>query len=74
MDIEVKLYSPLNQERFSKGTVSLKTPGTVDSLLQLLAIKQHEVGGVFVNSQSTTFNHSLNSGDKVTLLPLIGGG
>ncbi len=74
MEIQVTLYAPLTQGRFKKGSVSLESGGTVDTLLQFLAIEQHEVGSVFVDGQNSTFTHVLQRGDKVTLLPLIGGG
>lgn len=74
MEIKVTLYSPLNNNRFSKAKINVMESSTVDTLLQHLDIKQHEVGSVYVNGKSSTFTHSLMPGDKVTLLPLIGGG
>ncbi len=74
MQIEVTLYSPLKDNRFSKGTVTLTAQSTIDTLLQHLAIQQHEVGSVYINGKSSTFTQILVSGDKVMLLPLIGGG
>jgi len=74
MEVEVTLYSPLQENRFSQGTVSLAEPASIDTLLQHLTIEQHEVGSVYVNGNGSTFNHPLVTGDRVTLLPLIGGG
>jgi len=74
MDIKVTLYSPLKTDRFSKATITLMNSSTIDTLLHHLDIKQHEVGSVYVNGKSSTFTHSLTTGDEVTLLPLIGGG
>ncbi len=74
MDIEVKLYAPLRQKNFSRLPVSLDEPATIDTLLRHLAIKQHQIGSVYVNGKESTFSRPLSSGDKITLLPLIGGG
>jgi sulfur carrier protein ThiS len=74
MEVEVILYSPLQDNRFSKATVNLVEPASVDTLLQHLTIEQHEVGSVYVNGNGSTFSHPLVTGDRVTLLPLIGGG
>jgi len=74
MDVDVTLYPPLQIKRFSKGTVSLADPATIDTLLEHLVIKQYEIGSVYINGKSSTFNHAIKSGDRVVLLPLIGGG
>ena len=74
MEVEVTLYSPLQDNRFSKATVNLAEPASIDTLLQHLTIEQHEVGSVYVNGKTSTFSHPLVTGDRVTLLPMIGGG
>ena len=74
MDVEVTLYPPLRYNRFSRAPVSLEEPATIDTLLDHLAIKQHEVGSVYVNGEYGIFSQSLEDKDRVTLLPLIGGG
>jgi len=74
MDIEVKLYAPLNQKRSSRVSVSLDEPATIDTLLLYLKIDQNQVESVYVNGKDSTFSQALLSGDRVTLLPLIGGG
>ncbi len=74
MDIEVKLYAPLPQKNLSRAVVNLDEPATVVTLLRYLEIEQHQVESVYVNGRDSTFSQSLFSGDRVTLLPLIGGG
>jgi molybdopterin converting factor small subunit len=74
MDVDVTLYPPLRYNRFSRASVSLEQPATIDTLLDHLAIKQHEVGSVYVNGVYGIFSQPLAPGDRVTLLPLIGGG
>jgi len=74
MDVDVTLYPPLQNNRFNKATVTLAEPATIDTLLEHLVIKQYEVGSVYINGENSTFNHTIESGDRVVLLPLIGGG
>ena len=74
MDVDVTLYPPLRYNRFSRAPVSLEEPATIDTLLDHLAINQHEVGSVYVNGEYGIFSQPLAHGDRVTLLPLIGGG
>ena len=74
IDVEVKLYPPLRKNSFTKGTITLVSPATVDTLLQYLTVKKHEVGSVYVNGKDTTFNQPLVSGSRISILPLIGGG
>ncbi len=74
MDIEVKLYAPLRQKNRSRLLVSLDQQATIDTLLRYLEIEKYQVESVYVNGRDSTFSQSLFSGDRVTLLPLIGGG
>ncbi len=74
MDIEVKLFAPLQQKNCSRAVVYLDEPATIDTLLRYLKLEQHQVESVYVNGRDSTFSQSLFSGDRVTLLPLIGGG
>ena len=74
MNVDVKLYPPLHKNRFDQAAVTLADTATVDTLLELLKIAQYEVGSVYVNGDSSTFNHLLSDGDRIVLLPLIGGG
>jgi molybdopterin converting factor small subunit len=74
MDIEVKLYAPLRHKNLSRVLVSLDRPATIETLLNYLAIEQYQVESVYINGRDSTFSQSLVSGDRVTLLPLIGGG
>jgi len=74
MDVDVTLYPPLQNNRFNRATVSLADPATIDTLLEHLVIKQYEIGSVYINGKNSTFNQTIESGDRVVLLPLIGGG
>jgi len=74
IEVVVQLFPPLRINRFDRSTVSLIEPATVASLLQNLSIKEREVESVYVNGRGATFEQHLVSGDRVTLLPTIGGG
>ena len=74
MDIDVTLFPPLRENRFSQSTVTLAEPATVQSLLDKLAIDGKEVDSVYVNGREATFKQQLRSGDRVTFLASIGGG
>ncbi len=74
MDVDVTLFPPLRENRFSKSAVTLAEPATVQSLLDTLAIDGQEVESVYVNGREATFTQTLNAGDRITFLPFMGGG
>ena len=74
MDVDVTLFPPLRENRFSKSAVTLAEPATVQSLLDTLAIDGQEVESVYVNGREATFTQPLNAGDRITFLPFMGGG
>jgi sulfur carrier protein ThiS len=74
MDVEVTLHTPLRINRFTRAVVPLPPTATIDTLLEQLSIEQYEVASVYVNGQQSTFSHALGDGDRVSLLPFIGGG
>ena len=74
IEVVVQLFPPLRTNRFDRATVSLGEPATISSLLQELSIKEQEVESVYVNGRGATFAQDLVCGDRVTLLPTIGGG
>lgn len=74
MEVEVSLYPPLRENRFSKATVTLVTPATVETLLEHLGLKETEVESVYINGRAAGFKQTLLNGDRVSFLPLIGGG
>lgn len=74
IDIEVHLFANLRLDRFGTALVQIDDPATVKSILALLGIPQADVGAVFVNGRDGTFAQALADGDRLTLLPSIGGG
>ncbi len=74
IEIEVHLYPPLRNNRFNRSAVALATGATVRSLLEQLSIREQDVESAYVNGRGATFAQELFSGDRVSLLPTIGGG
>lgn len=74
IEIEVHLFANLRVNRFGTAPVQINNPATVNTILDVLGIQQAEIGAVFINGQDGTFEQSLADGDRLTLLPFIGGG
>ncbi len=74
MDVDVTLFPPLREHRFSTSAVTLDQSATVQSLLDKLAIDREQVESIYVNGTEATFDQRLNPGDRITFLPFIGGG
>ncbi len=74
MQIDVTLYPPLTVGRFTRQAVAITDPATVAGLLAKVGIPQEQVASVYLNGQSCTFAQPLADGDRLTVLPYIGGG
>jgi sulfur carrier protein ThiS len=74
MRVLVSLFSSLRIGRFSEAEVELSEGASVADLLDKLQIPLEDVGVVVVNARSGTFQQKLQAGDRITLIPPIGGG
>ena len=74
MDVDVTLFPPLRENRFSNRMITLPAQATVQNLLDTLVIEREEVESIYVNGREATFEQRLNAGDRITFLPFIGGG
>ncbi len=74
MQVTVELFSYFRDNRFDTDKVDLPEGARVADLLTQLKINPVSVGVLMVNGNSGTQNDQLNMGDKVTLIPIIGGG
>ena len=72
--VTVHLFSMLRQGRFSVSDIDLEEGATVTDLLDRLDLDTSHVEVVMVNAKSGTFIQRLNEGDRITLIPPIGGG
>jgi sulfur-carrier protein len=74
MRVRVSLYSALCIDRFAEDEVELPEGATVIDLADQLQIALQDIGIVMVNARSGTFQQKLQAGDRITLIPPIGGG
>ncbi|NNK13606.1 MAG: MoaD/ThiS family protein [Desulfofustis sp.] len=74
MNVDVTLFPPLRENRFSKSAVTLADSATVQSLLDKLMIDREQVESIYVNGREASFDQRLHAGDRITFLPFIGGG
>jgi sulfur carrier protein len=74
MQVAVELFSYFRQGRFKKNNVELSRGATVDDLLGQLQIDLSDVGIIVINGTPGTTGTLLQPGDRVTLIPIIGGG
>ncbi len=74
MEVEIKLFAPLQAGRFEKARVNLGQDSSITDLLEKLYILPSDVGILVVNGQDATFDQALHEGDAVTIIPAIGGG
>ena len=74
MDVEVSLFESLKDRRPAGGRVTLPTGARVSDLLAALGIAVADVGILMVNREDGRFDQELRDGDRVTVIPPIGGG
>lgn len=74
MEVEVSLFATFKIGRFARKRVVLPEKATASDLVELLKINPDDVGVLVVNQRDAPLNRTLTDGDKVTLLPVIGGG
>jgi len=70
--VEVRLYGAGG--RPAEQRVALPEGSRIRDLLARLALPEAEVGVVLVNRGDASFDTPLQEGDRVTLIPPIGGG
>jgi molybdopterin converting factor small subunit len=74
MDIEVRLFAALQQDRFRRKTLEVPEESTPADVCRKLAIGPKEVAMLLVNGLEADRNEPLQPGDAVSLFPAIGGG
>mgnify|MGYP000109072149 CR=1 FL=1 len=74
IQVNVCLISILQNNRFHEKAITLEEPANIQSLLKEIALHDREVEGIYVNGRSSTFEQGLSDGDRVTFMPVIGGG
>jgi molybdopterin converting factor small subunit len=74
MQVTVHLSSSLRLRRFDESNLECPTGSTARQVIQLLEIPESAVGILVVNDQHARLDEALKEGDRVRLLPPIGGG
>ena len=74
IEIDVSLFSSFRAGRFEKAGVKVPEASTVSDLLAMLKIPADDVGVLVINGRDGTLDQRLIDGDRVTLIPAIGGG
>ena len=74
MEIEVHLFATLRAGRFRSKRVELPAGSTIGDVCRQLAIGDAEVAIVMVNGSAALRDHTLETGDEVSLFPALGGG
>lgn len=74
VEVHVSLFSILRKGRFEKAGVKVRQTSTVSGLLSMLNIPVEDVGVLVINGRDGTLDQRLSEGDRVTIMPSIGGG
>jgi molybdopterin converting factor small subunit len=74
ISIEVSLFATLQKNRFRRAVIELPDSADVTALLDQLEIAREAVGILVVNRKDAAVDQLLCHGDRVTIIPPIGGG
>ncbi len=74
MIVTVELFSYFRKGRFDQDMMELPSGATVADLANQLEIDIADVGVLIINGISATKKDRLETGDRITFLPIIGGG
>jgi sulfur-carrier protein len=74
MQIEVRLFASLRQERFAEKKLDFPAGTTVADVLRQIGIAPAEVAILLVNGQHAAADRALAAGDVLSLFPLVAGG
>ncbi len=74
MKVEVRLFATFRTGREKKYFMELEPGSKVSDILELLNIKEEELGILLVNGRDGDLNKALGDSDIVALFPPVGGG
>ncbi len=74
MNITVKLFATLRENRFEQQQISLNKVETVSSVIASLDIPKKDISIIFLNGRHSALEQQLNDGDTLSLFPPVGGG
>ena len=74
MQIRVKLFATLRDNREKELLLDLPEQTGIQSILEELGIAEQEVAVIFLNGRGVPLDHPLRAGDTLSLFPPVGGG
>ncbi len=74
MQVTVKLFATLRQERFDIKSLNLPPGTTVAEMVKQLGIPENEVTLIFINGRHGQLTSELHDGDTLGMFPPVGGG
>lgn len=74
MQIKVRLIGAFRTDRFKERTDVYPVGTRVDEIVALLQIPRRALGTVLINGIHSRVDATLNEGDTLALLPILGGG
>jgi len=74
VQVTVKLIASLQAGRLKEEQIDFPVNTTISQLVQQLAIPQDEVGMILVNGKASFLDTVVQTGDTISLFPLVGGG
>ncbi len=74
MEIKVTFFASFCIGRFKNEIRDYPPGATIGQIVEELQLSERSLGVILLNGTHSTLEQSLNEGDKVSLLPLVGGG
>ncbi len=74
MEIKVKLFATLRENRGKEVSLELKEGATAEDALKKLEIPKKEVAILMINGRDDDPGKELKSGDLLSIFPPVGGG
>lgn len=74
MEIEVRLFASFRVGRFKSKRFIIDDKTKIIDILNILNIRQEELGIVLVNGKYSSIDANLNDNDVLTIFPPVAGG
>lgn len=74
MEIEIRLFASFRNGRWKSKRMLISDDSQICNILDLLNIKNEEIGMILVNGSYKLADYKLNDGDILALFPPVAGG
>lgn len=74
MQVTIRLIGAFRTERFKEKICEYPDGTRIEEIVNLLQISQRSLGSVLVNGVHARLDATLEEGDTLALLPILGGG